>query len=196
MNKVRKNGYLSNYALAVILVLLVARPSWSLELTTVLQNVSVMPPARVGFREERHNELFKDALILTGYLEYFDTHRLRKVIESPFQEALLVDADRIEITRDGNVTTVSLNKSRALRTMLDGIKAILAGHDEQLMEVFNYELSGSENDWVMKLTPKSRRIAKQLNSLLVTGSSNAVTSFRFDLQGGEWHVMEILDSEF
>jgi Outer membrane lipoprotein carrier protein LolA-like len=174
---------------------LFAHLSWSLDIQTVLNSATVSPPARVGFREERHNKMLKEALILTGYLEYLEAGRLRKVVESPFQEALLIDNDRIEIERDGKTRTLSLSKSRPLQTMLGGIEAILAGQTARVERVFNYQLSGTADDWSMQLTPHSRRISKHLTGLLVTGNSAAVTSIRIDLKDGEWHLMEIVKTD-
>jgi hypothetical protein len=145
----------------------------------------------VEFREIRHNQMLKRDLVITGYLEYLKVGSLRKVIEAPFVEAYLIQSDRIVIERQGVTKTLSLRRSRTLKTMLGGIEAILAGHADQLESVFRYELSGAESDWSLLLYPRSRRIAKQLTSLTVTGDTEAVTGIRFDLQDGEWHSMEI-----
>lgn len=164
----------------------------ALELDAVLERAMVTPPARVGFREQRHNALFAESLELTGYLEYLEGGQLRKVIETPFEESFLVGRDHVEIERDGEVQVLPVNKSRALKAMLGGIEAILAGDISSLEKVFRYELTGDEADWVLRLTPRSKRVAKQLNGLTVEGDAESATSIRFELQGGEWHLMEIL----
>jgi Outer membrane lipoprotein carrier protein LolA-like len=168
-----------------------ATPAWSLDIESVLKSTTITPPARVGFREIRQNPMFKENLVLTGYLEYLAEGQLRKVVETPFQESYLITADSIEIERDGNTKVLSLNKSRSLRTMLGGIEAILAGHIERLESAFDHELSGTDTDWALQLSPRSRRVARQLKSLRVTGDGESVTSIRFDLKGDEWHMMEI-----
>jgi hypothetical protein len=177
------------------IVCLFAHVSWSLDIQTVLTSATIAPPATVGFREERHNKMLKEALILTGYLEYIEAGRLRKVVESPFQEAFLIDNDRIEIERDGETRTLSLSKNRTLQAMLGGIEAILAGQIARVERVFSYQLSGTADDWSIQLTPHSSRIAKHLTGLLVTGNSGAVTSIRIDLKDGEWHLMEIVKTD-
>lgn len=167
-------------------------PALALDLDAVLERTTITPPSRVGFREVRHNRMLKDELIITGYLEYLQKGSLRKVIEAPFEEAYLIQSDSIEIERAGVTTTLSLRKSRVLSTMLGGIEAILAGETEELMSVFDYELSGVEEDWSLQLLPRSKRIAKQLSRLTVTGDCESVTAIRFDLSGGEWHKMELI----
>jgi hypothetical protein len=173
------------------MLLLLAGHSSALELQTVLDGTAVTPPARIAFREQRHNRMMSEALVLTGYLEYLEDGRLRKVVESPFQESFLIDRERVEIEQDGETRILSLNKSRSLKALLGGIEAILAGQAASLQRVFDYELTGTEANWSIQLVPKQRRIAKRLNGLLVTGDRESVTSIRVDLEGGEWHLMQI-----
>jgi hypothetical protein len=167
---------------------------WSLDLDTVFENTAVVPPARVGFREERHNPLLKEPLVLTGYLEYLEAGRLRKVVETPFEEAFLIDADQIEIKRNGETRKLSLKKTKFLRIMLGGIEAILAGRADNLASVFRYELSGTSSSWSLRLEPLSQSVSKHMSNIRVTGDDKSVISIRFELQEGEWHLMEIIDA--
>ena len=178
-----------------LLLSIATTTGWSLELTTVLENTTVTPPARVRFREERHNSMLSQPLVLTGYLEYLEKGRLRKVVETPFSESFLVDGDRIEFARDGRIRSVALSRSKALQSMLGGIEAILAGRTDELSAVFDYELSGTAAAWTLQLKPRSRRLSQQLNGLQVNGDELAVTSIRFDLKDDEWHLLEILKDD-
>lgn len=165
--------------------------SHALELQVVLDRTTISAPSRVAFREVRHNRLLKDDLVISGYLEYLQDGSMRKVIEEPFREAYRVDGETIEIDRNGTLETLSLKKSRSLQTMLGGIGAILAGESEKIEKTFHSELTGAEDDWTLQLRPRSRRIAKQLQVLTVTGDAESILSIRFDLKDGEWHEMEI-----
>lgn len=173
------------------LVCLLPLAGYALELQTVLDRTMITAPSRVEFREVRHNKLLKSELVISGYLEYLQGGSMRKVIEDPFHEAYLIDGDTIEIDRDGTVETLSLKKSRSLKTMLGGIGAILAGETEQIEKVFHSEINGADDNWTLELRPRSRRIGKQLHLLTVTGNAESILSIRFDLKGGEWHEMEI-----
>jgi hypothetical protein len=176
--------------LAVSLALFTST-AWALELATVLEKTAVSPPARVKFREERHNRMLKEALVLTGYLEYLGEGRLRKVVETPFRESFFVDGERIEVSRDGEVRTTTLSRSKALRTMLGGIEAILAGQTGKLESIFRYTISGTSDNWSLDLTPRSRQVLRHLNGLTVVGDESSVISIGFDLNDGEWHRLEI-----
>lgn len=177
------------------LLLLPPLSAWSFDLQTVFDNTRVESPAKVAFREERHNPMLKEPVVLTGYLEYLQPGHLRKVIETPYQEAFLVTDKYIEITRDGESRRLSTAKSRPIRSMLGGIEAILAGQVEKLESQFRHELAGDLLDWSLVLEPKSRRISKHMQSMLVKGGEERMSSIRINLNEGEWSLMEIQHSE-
>lgn len=139
--------------------------------------------------------MLKEPLVLAGYLEYLDEGVLRKVIESPTQQAFLIRADQVIIERDNETRTLSLNKSRALKAILGAIEAILAGQPQKLESAFNHELSGTDDAWSVRLTPNSRRMSKHLTSLQIDGDRAAATSIRFDLKDGEWHRIIMMHDE-
>jgi hypothetical protein len=180
-------------ALLAAFALLLCSPAWSAELATILAATAVEPPARIGFREERHNPLFREPLVLEGRLEYLDSGTLRKVVDKPFAEDILVADNRITVTRDGKTRRVSLNRSRALKTILGAIEAVLAGNQERLEASFRCEIATSADGWSLQMTPLSTTVAKRLSLLEVSGNAQAVTSIRINLPNDEWHLMQIGD---
>lgn len=193
LNYRTQHGTVALSRLLVIFLLLCA-PAYAapLDLKTVFENVAVTAPARVAFREERHNPMLKEPIVLTGYLEYLKPGHLRKVIETPFEESFLIADDQIEINRDGKVRNLSLSKSKPIRAMLGGIEAILAGQTDKLDEMFNYELTGTSCSWSLRLEPRSRKISSHLTSMLVKGDEEILSSIRVEMKKGEWSLMDIL----
>jgi hypothetical protein len=196
-SKVRRDQVrrLGAAVLLSISMLLMMPRAWSLELDAVLDSVAVTPPGRVEFHEERHNPMLQYPMMLTGYLEYLGAGVLHKVIQTPFEEALLVNNDHVTIERDGEVRRLAIGRSRSLKTILGAIEAILSGDSNKLESIFDYELSGTSDAWSVRLTPISRRIAKQLKSLQIKGDDQALSSIRVDLETGEWHVIHILSGD-
>ena len=167
------------------------QPAQALDLRTVLENTAVAPPAQVGFQEERHNPIFDEPMLLTGRLEYLASGTLRKVIETPFEEDILIEADHVVVARDGETRKLALNRSRALKTILGAIEAILSGNSDELEAVFHCELSGTDDAWALQMTPISRSVARRITRLEVRGDDQSVTSIRINLQDDEWHLMSI-----
>ena len=165
------------------------------DLQTLLQNTVVEPPARVNFREERHNEILREPLVLTGYLEYLRRNSLRKVVESPFEESFLIEAGQVTIEREGKSRTLPLGRSKSLRTLLTAIEAILAGDVAAILSSFDCELAGSEKSWSVLLTPTSSRIRQHIDIIQVNGNDRYVGSIRVDMQNGEWSLIQILHDD-
>ena len=189
----RRPGAHGARALAALCAALLCSPGWSADLATILAATAIEPPARIGFREERHNPLFREPLVLEGRLEYLDSGTLRKVVDKPFAEDILVADNRITVTRDGKTRRVSLNRSRALKTILGAIEAVLAGNQERLEASFRCEIATSADGWSLQMTPLSTTVAKRLSLLEVSGNAQAVTSIRINLPNDEWHLMQIGD---
>lgn len=179
-------------ALAVVSWLGTGAMAHALELSEVLERTRVTPPDLVSFRETRYNPLLKEPMELTGYLQYPQAGQLRKVIESPFQESMLVDGDMIELVRDGRTRRVSLRNRQSILTMLQTIESLLAGNASVLEEVFEHELTGTEDSWRLRLTPTTKRLAKQLGQLTVCGGQSTIDEIRFEMHNGEWQRLEII----
>lgn len=190
MNKIHFRESVIPWGLACFMTL-ASGSTFALDLESVLQKAAVVPPSRVEFREERHNSLLKEPLVLTGYLEYLEAGRLRKVVLSPFNESFLIDDDQIEFQRDGETRKISLKRSKSLRTMLEGIEAILAGEKNHLEETFTHQLSGTDCAWTLQLEPISRIVSQQLTSMVVKGDYASLSSIRVNLKDGEWNLIEI-----
>lgn len=180
-------------ALVALSAVLLCSPGWSADLATILGKTAVEPPARIAFREERHNPMFKEPMVLEGHLEYLDSGTLRKLVQIPFEEDILVADNRITVVRDGKTRRVSLNRSRALKTMLGAIEAVLAGDRDRLEASFRCEVAAADDGWSLRMTPLSKSVAKRLSLLEVTGNEQAVTSIRISLPNDEWHLMQIGD---
>jgi hypothetical protein len=180
--------------LTAILWLAEGHLAHALEFGEVLERTRVSPPNRVAYRETRYNPLLKEPMELTGYLEYPQAGQLRKVIESPFQESMLIDGDTVELTRAGRTKRLSLKNQKSVLTMLQSIESLLAGNTAMLEQLFELELTGTEDSWRLRLTPTSARLAKQLEYLTVCGGQRAIDEIRFDMQNGEWQRIEIIQA--
>ena len=179
-------------AILIAALLFAATLASSTELSAILKLSRVSPPARVAFREERHNPMFESPLLLEGYLEYLGPGMLGKVIESPFQEAFSIEGGEISMIRDGETRRLPVRRSKALETMLSAFEALLSGDAGRLETVFDCQISGDASEWTIDLQPKSRRVSKHLSSLRLSGDDAGVNKILINLSDGEWHVMNIL----
>lgn len=171
---------------------LFAAVAWAADIEAVLKNVAVSPPARVEFIEQRNNPLFENPMKLTGYLEYLAPGKMRKVIQSPFNESYLVDDDYVAVERDGSVRKLSTRSARSLQSMLSGLEAMLSGDRDMLEKDFEYDLQGCIQHWTLSMQPRSKKVSRRLSGLVVSGDDDRVNSIRVNLPGDEWHSMQLL----
>ena len=175
-----------------VILIFFSSSSSALELEDVLKQVKVTPPDRVAFREERFNSLLKEPMILTGILEYPKTGQLVKIVETPFRESMQVDGDQVEISRDGKKRRLSLKNRNPIKVMLQSIESILSGQADAIADHFKTELTGSNENWQLQLTPRSSRLAAHLESITVEGDCDFIKSILFRMSNGEWQRMEIV----
>ena len=171
--------------------LMISSHAIGLDIDTILNSTAVKPPARVEFREERHNQMLQRPIVLTGYLEYIKDGQLRKTIKTPFIESYLITKEFVEIDREGKTRRLSLKKSKAMQALFGGIEAVLAGNTSELSSLFYLELIGTEYSWSLQLKPKSKKLAKQLAAMLVKGNETDISSIKLDFRPGEWSLMEM-----
>ena len=170
-----------------------ADPS-GLDVHDILAATAIQPPASVNFREERHNPMLREPLVLTGTMEYLERGKLRKRVETPFQESYLVEPGQVSIERDDEAEVIRGRQGRVIAGFLGGIENILAGDIQALEETFETELTGVLDDWTLTLTPRSKRMARHMESLVVNGNAKSVVSIRVQLDE-EFHVTEIIHDD-
>jgi hypothetical protein len=179
------------WLVAAVLFLTGPAQAEELKLSEVIANVSIQPPSTVAFDEQRHSAMLKEPLQLSGQLEYLGPGQLRKTIEQPFQETMLVNQQQIEVSRDGRTQRLSLKSNRMMQTLLGGIAAMLAGDTARLEKDFEPTLTGTETDWVLLLQPRNKRIAAHLQHIEVCGNAESVQSIRIQFDAQEWQLMEL-----
>lgn len=164
----------------------------AIDLQSLLAESAIAPPRSVQFREERHNPMFKEPLVLEGTLEYLEPGVLRKSVQSPFQEQYLIEPDQVTITRNGQQEVLKARQGRMISAFFSGIEAMLAGDPDRLKESFHYCVEGTADDWTLSLEPLVQRLAKHLRSMRVKGANGNIESIHIDLDDEEWHHIEIL----
>lgn len=166
----------------------------AISLAEILGATAIDPPQSVRFREERHNPMLKEPMVLTGTLEYLERGTLRKKVETPFMESYLVEPGQISVERESGTEIIRGNRGKFISGFLGGIESVLAGDAATLEASFQVNLDGTRDSWTLVLTPRSKRLAKHLQNLEVTGGCDTVEHIRVQLDE-EFHVMELLHDD-
>jgi len=179
--------------LALVLVPLMAMADFETpDIVRIAQATAIDPPGSVRFREERHNPMFSEPLVLTGSLEYLGPGVIRKNIESPFQESYLIEPGQVTVVKNNREEVLPTRQGKMISAMLGGIEALLAGDHDSIEEAFEIDLSGTMASWTLDLTPRSKRLRKYINSIEIAGNEISFQTLRIDLDDEEWHLMQII----
>ena len=179
--------------LALVLMPLMAMADFETpDIVRIAQATAIDPPGSVRFREERHNPMFSEPLVLTGSLEYLGPGVIRKNIESPFQESYLIEPGQVTVVKNNREEVLPTRQGKMISAMLGGIEALLAGDHDSIEEAFEIDLSGTMASWILDLTPRSKRLRKYINSIEIAGNEISFQTLRIDLDDEEWHLMQII----
>jgi hypothetical protein len=151
----------------------------------------------VAYREERHSELFAEPLISTGQLSYDRSQRaMIKRVTTPKAATMTVTERHILVETGGRGRRLSLRSRPEMRALLGGFRALIEGDLEQLESQFQarYE-QHPEGRWKIHLTPLHRKLARQVEAIIVDGQDDWVQAICTRLSNGDWQHLEFLHEQ-
>lgn len=148
----------------------------------LMANLSEHPEFTADFTEKRSSFLLNRPLELTGQIRFDADKRLEKIVESPFEEHITIDNDAVVIKRvnsEGKAATThttryDLSNYPFLAKAVQGVSNVFAGDKQLLDELYNRELSGTGDDWELKLTPKEDKLAEFITLITIRGSGGVI----------------------
>ena len=173
-------------------------------------SVSAAPPAlearlatirgvmadEVRFREERHSQILAQPAIFEGTLRYdSDAGVMSKIVESPVPISMTVDDRLVSIERDGKVRRIKLTSQPELRALLAGFRGLLTGDVGGLEKHFELSFTESVGGWRLRMVPRSRRLAKELEEMIVDGTDSGVAGICTRMANGDWQHMTLGDRQ-
>ncbi len=144
----------------------------------------------VAFREERHSDVLAEPAVFEGRLTYdAATNVMSKHVESPLPFSMTVDERYVTVTRDDKSRRLKLSARPELRALLEGFRGLLTGDIDALEEHFELDFVDSDEAWRLTMTPRSRRLARHVDALLVDGDQSRVTAICTQMTNGDWQHM-------
>ena len=108
--------------------------------------------------------------MVSGKLEYLGADALARTVESPYHERTEVRGEAVTLEREGSKPQhFSLQHAPELRSLLGSFAALLSGDAAGLKRDFELDLTGDEESWTLKLTPRDAHIRQRIPAILVAG---------------------------
>jgi len=171
----------------------VAAAAPSLDAARLMQTLATVRSASASFVETRYSALLKSPLLSRGTLSYRRPDRLEKMVVSPHKERIAIDGNRLAIDSPAagrREIDVGAGSSGVV-ALIEAVRATRAGDLEKLESDFDVVVSGTLDDWQMRLRPRAADVDQYVVAISVWGSGARLRRVEVWEASGDRTVMEI-----
>jgi outer membrane lipoprotein-sorting protein len=170
---------------ALVLASLAATAHAAFNLDQLMAGLAQHKGGRAKFVEKRYLAVLDRPLVATGEMTYTPPDRLEKRTLTPKPETLVLDKDQVSIERDRRKMSISLASRPEALAFVDSIRNTLAGNLGALEKNYTLQLSGSNDNWTLTLSPTAQQIAALLQRITVSGSQDQIHTIDYLLADGD-----------
>ena len=148
--------------------------------------------ANAQFKEKKQLAVLKTPLILEGTLSYRAPDYLKKEVQQPEHSLFEISGDLLRIETETEQRTLSLDSHPLLRAFAESYRATLSGDGVMLRRYFETELTGTMDNWTLRLLPKDDQVRSHIEMIFLTGSGNHIYSTKTVEVSGDSSLMTIV----
>lgn len=161
-----------------------------------LEDMASIPATDARFTETLTLDILEAPLTSHGSLSYRRPDYLIKKVESPEYMMLEVSEDRLVIETGQDRHTFSLDARPEIRAFIESYRATLSGNRAVLEEYYEATLSGSREDWILQLQPKTAEMKSRIQHIELSGSGTQVQQIEtLESSGGLSHMSITPDAD-
>ena len=172
-------------------LVLLAGPAWALELDGLMSLLSQRKSGEARFTEERFVSGLNGPLLASGRLTFAAPDRFARYTLQPRVESMEVEGNRVLLKRGSRSIQMALDAVPELAVLSDAMRGTLNGDAQTLQRHFRAEVSGTDKQWTLILTPLDSRLAGQVSQLEIGGVQADVRSIELTLSGGDRSLMRV-----
>lgn len=176
---------------ALLTVLSLPTHAAGLTLEALMNALAANPGGTVRFVEQRHLAVLDAPLSTTGTLVYRRPDRLERHAETPRAESMVLEGDRLSMTRDGQTLNFRLAQLPEAAGFVDSIRAVLAGDRAMLERRWKLSLAGSAEAWTLTLLPADPLLAQQVERVDMRGRRGELLGMDVRHTGGDRSEMRV-----
>jgi outer membrane lipoprotein-sorting protein len=144
------------------------------DLAHLMARFATVKSASAQFVERRYLHFLKAPLIAKGVLIFTAPNRLEKKTLEPAAENMVIDGDTLTVQREGQTQTLSLSAYPQIGAFIEGIRATLTGDAASLQRIYQTDLQGNANGWLLQLQPRDPAMQAVVRSISISGSGNVI----------------------
>jgi outer membrane lipoprotein-sorting protein len=144
------------------------------DLAHLMARFATVKSASAQFVERRYLHFLKAPLIAKGVLIFTAPNRLEKKTLEPAAENMVIDGDTLTVQREGQTQTLSLSAYPQIGAFIEGIRATLTGDAASLQRIYQTDLQGNANGWLLQLQPRDPAMQAVVRSISISGSGSVI----------------------
>ena len=163
----------------------------ALDLGQLMKLLAQRKQGEVTYEQEDDFALLDQPLKSSGVLVYAAPDRLEKRTLRPRSESLVVEGDELTVQRGQRTYRMQLSAYPQMAPLIDAMRDTLAGNQEGLERVFRVALTGSLDNWQLRLLPLDQDVARKVRSVQIVGKRDEIRSVEILQVGGDRSVMTL-----
>jgi outer membrane lipoprotein-sorting protein len=169
----------------------IAHAEWTAD--TLLKALAERPAGQSRYSETKTSALLKEPFKSSGTLRYKKPAFLEKRVQTPFEEILTVDGDRMtwEKPAANKKHTMALRDYPVVWGFIESMRATLNGDAKTLQRFYKVRLDGDERQWTLVLLPSDSDMAQFIRVIRIGGSRTQLATVEIEEAGGDRSLMTL-----
>ncbi len=143
------------------------------------------------FTEKKYLSILDRPVESSGELLFVPPARLEKRTTKPEAETLVLDGGVLTVERRRQKHVLLLKDYPEVASMIESIRATLAGDRQALERVYHLSLQGSSDRWTLVLTPLDGRVGDVVARIRMDGARAEVRTIEIVQTDGDRSVMSV-----
>jgi hypothetical protein len=156
-----------------------------------MDTLASAPQGRASFVELKYISILDLPVESSGELEFRPPDRLVKRTLRPVPETLALEGDTLVMERKGQRLALGLAEAPAAASLIESLRATLAGDRGSLERVYRLGLVGSAQGWTLRLAPRDARVGALVSEIVIEGVGAQVRQVEIIQPDGDRSVMRV-----
>jgi len=166
----------------------------ALNLQQFMQAMSRVKTSRARFVERKYLSIVNTPLEYTGGLAYNAPDRLEKFTQTPKQERMFLEGDKLTLENAKKQRrVVMLSEYPMVRAFTESIRSVLAGDLGSLQRFYKVSIEGTQGEWRLLLLPTDPAMQSVVQEIRFTGARSSIKTIEIIEKQGDRSVMTITE---
>lgn len=165
--------------------------AWAFGVDDLMRLLARNPGGEARFTETRQVQGLDQPLESRGTLRFTPPARFERHTLSPRAESMTVDGNTMVLVRGGRSRTMALDAVPEAAALVEAIRGTLTGNRAALEQFFSLGVEGSEERWLLTLSPRDAALLAQVRSVQIGGRQHQARQVDVWLGGGDRSSMSI-----